>query len=155
MDELHKIGNDFAKLPARLHLGPGHDKAPHYRNGTEIPTLVCGDFNSGPDSGVYEFLVHGEVDKGHEDFMDHVYGNYTTDGLRHRLALKSAYSHVGELAFTNYTPGFQGVLDYLFYTTNALTVKGVLGHIDKDYMSRVVGCKLSLFLSSAIKRTAS
>jgi CCR4-NOT transcription complex subunit 6 len=37
--------------------------------------------------------------------MDHIYGNYTSEGLRHSLALRSAYSHVDELPFTNYTPG--------------------------------------------------
>lgn len=139
MDELNKIGNDFAKLPSRLNLGEGYDKAPLYTNGTKIPTIVCGDFNSIPDSGVYEFLSRGMLEKDHADFMAHVYGTYTGEGLSHRLALRSAYSHIGELPFTNYTPGFQGVIDYLFYTTNSLSVTGLLGEVDKDYLSRVVG----------------
>jgi CCR4-NOT transcription complex subunit 6 len=54
MDELNKISNDFAKLPSRLNLGEGYDKAPTYVNGSKIPTVICGDFNSVPESGVYE-----------------------------------------------------------------------------------------------------
>lgn len=138
MDELQKIAADFAKLPSRLNLGEGYDQAPTYSNGTKIPTLIAGDFNSVPDSGVYEFMSKGQIEKGHADFMSHVYGNYTSDGLSHRLNLKSAYSHVGELEFTNFTPGFQGVIDYIYYSS-ALSVNGLLGPIDPDYLKTVVG----------------
>ncbi|KAK4047702.1 Glucose-repressible alcohol dehydrogenase transcriptional effector [Microbotryomycetes sp. JL201] len=138
MDELQKVANDFAKLPSRLNLGEGYDKAPTYSSGSKIPTIICGDFNSVPESGVYEFLSKGHLDKDHADFMDHVYGTYTSEGLKHRLALKSAYSHVGELDFTNFTPGFQGVIDYLFYS-NSLSVTGLLGPVDADYLKTVVG----------------
>jgi mRNA deadenylase 3'-5' endonuclease subunit Ccr4 len=55
-----------------------------------------------------QFLSRGNIEKDHEDFMSHVYGTYTSEGLHHRLSLKSAYSHINELPFTNYTPGFQG-----------------------------------------------
>jgi len=114
MDEVNKIANDFARLPSRLNLAEGYDKAPTYNNGTKIPTIVCGDFNSIPDSGVYEFLSRGNVANDHEDFMSHVYGHYTSDGLSHKFNLKSAYSHVNELPFTNYTSGFFGRSSLLF-----------------------------------------
>lgn len=139
MDELQKISNDFAKLPARLNLAEGYDAAPAYLNGTKIPTIVCGDFNSIPESGVYEFLTRGALAPDHEDFMKHVYGNYTTEGLSHRLALKSAYSHVGELPFTNYVPGFKGPIDYMYYTSTSLGVSGLLAGVDEHYISSVVG----------------
>lgn len=38
MDEVNKIANDFARLPSRLNLAEGYDKAPTYNNGTKIPT---------------------------------------------------------------------------------------------------------------------
>ncbi|GAA5835565.1 hypothetical protein JCM11251_002965 [Rhodosporidiobolus azoricus] len=139
MDELNKIANDFAKLPARMNLAEGYDKAPHYANGSKIPTVICGDFNSVPDSGVYEFLQSGRIDPEHEDFMSHVYGNYTSEGLNHRLNLKSAYSHVNELPFTNYTPGFKGTIDYVWYTAPSLAVTGLLGDVDTSYVGRTVG----------------
>ncbi|KAK4702765.1 CCR4-NOT transcription complex subunit 6, partial [Phenoliferia sp. Uapishka_3] len=139
MDELAKISNDFAKLPPRLNLAEGFDAAPSYSNGSKIPTIVCGDFNSVSDSGVLEFLGRGSVSKDHSDFMNHTYGNYTSEGIAHRLALKSAYSHLNELPFTNFTPGFQGVIDYIFYTTNSLGVSGLLGEVDREYLSSSVG----------------
>ncbi|GAA5903690.1 hypothetical protein JCM5296_002120 [Sporobolomyces johnsonii] len=139
MDEISKIANDFARLPSRLNLADGYDKAPTYANGTKIPTIVCGDFNSVPDSGVYEFLSRGNIDKDHEDFMSHVYGNYTSEGLHHRLSLKSAYSHVNELPFTNYTAGFMGTIDYVWYTTHSMGVTGLLGEVEQTYLDATVG----------------
>ncbi|PWN47969.1 hypothetical protein IE53DRAFT_320259 [Violaceomyces palustris] len=139
MDELEKIGNRFAKLPPKLNVAEGFPPAPKYSEANQIPTIVCGDFNSVPDSGVYDYLSSGAIDGNHEDFMDHVYGNYTSEGLGHKYPLKSAYANVGELPFTNFTPNFEGVIDYMWYNTNSLAVTGLLGEVDKTYLSKVVG----------------
>lgn len=139
MEELNKISNDFARLPARMNLAEGYDKAPHYSSGAKIPTIICGDFNSEPDSGVYEYLSTGHVEKNHGDFMDHVYGDYAVKGASHGFKLKSAYSHVNELPFTNFTPGFTGTIDYVWYTAPSLGVQGLLGDLDPDYLSTTVG----------------
>ncbi|GAA6064625.1 hypothetical protein JCM10212_006070 [Sporobolomyces blumeae] len=139
MDEVSKIANDFARLPSRLNLAEGYDKAPTYSNGTKIPTIVCGDFNSSPMSGVYEYLSRGQVAHDHEDFMDHVYGHYTSDGLQHKFNLKSAYSHINELPFTNYTSGFLETIDYMFYTSQSMGVTGLLGEVDRSYLEQTVG----------------
>lgn len=140
MEELEKIGDRFARLGPRPDLAEGYT-APKYDNGLKIPTIVCGDFNSEPTSGVYEFLSEGRVSNDHDDFMSHVYGDYTATGVgaKHRLGLKSAYSHVGELPFTNYTPGFTGVIDYVWYTPASMGVVGLCGEVDRDYAQRVVG----------------
>jgi CCR4-NOT transcription complex subunit 6 len=135
MDELKKTANRFAKLPPRLDI----KDAPHYPDGSTIPTVIGGDFNSLPESGVYEYLSKGRLPKNHDDFGAHIYGTYTSDGLDHNLHLKSAYSHVGELPFTNYTPGFRGVIDYIWYTDSSLVATGVLGEVDAAYLSKVVG----------------
>ncbi|GAA6002521.1 hypothetical protein JCM10207_001160 [Rhodosporidiobolus poonsookiae] len=147
MDELNKIANEFAKLPPRINLAEGYDKAPHYATGNKIPTVICGDFNSEPGSGVYEFLSRGHVEKDHEDFMDRTYGLYTSDGLNHRFNLKSAYSHIGELPFTNMTPGFTGAIDYIWYTTQSLGVQGLLGEVDRGYLESAVGWPSAHFAS--------
>ena len=68
-----------------------------------------------------------------------MYGSYTSDGLKHNLSLKSAYSHIGELAYTNDTPRFKGVLDYIWFTSNTMDLMSILGPIDAEYMSRVAG----------------
>ncbi|GJN89201.1 hypothetical protein Rhopal_002179-T1 [Rhodotorula paludigena] len=149
-DELQKIANDFARLPARINLAEGYDKAPHYASGAKIPIIICGDFNSVPDSGVYQFLNSGRIEKDHEDFMDHTYGSYTTDGITHRLGLKSAYGSVNELPFTNYTPGFKGTIDYVWYNAQALGVQGLLGEVEPQYLSSTVGFPNAHFSSDHI-----
>lgn len=159
MDELTKTANHFARLPPKhpSSLGKGFEKAPAYSEGNKIPMIVCGDFNSGPDSGVYEYLTNGTVAKNHDDFMHHVYGNYTSEGLGHRFSLKSAYSHLdsnghpGDVPIiTNHTPGFKGFIDHIWHTTNSLSVTGLLGEVDPGYLSKVVGFPNAHFPSDHI-----
>ncbi|OSX65924.1 hypothetical protein POSPLADRAFT_1130851 [Postia placenta MAD-698-R-SB12] len=156
VEEVEKMANGFAKYPPRLpptpvsaggtSTAPGagdHNASsrppPVYTDGTKIPVIICGDFNSVQSSGVYEFLSSGTVPPNHEDFMSHLYGKYTSEGLRHRLGLKSAYTTAGEIPMTNYTPGYTGVIDYIWYSTANLSVNAVLGEVDKTYLKKVVG----------------
>ncbi|KAL0956648.1 hypothetical protein HGRIS_002780 [Hohenbuehelia grisea] len=116
--------------------------SPVYSDGAKIPLIVCGDFNSEPGSGVYEFLSSGTLPANHSDFMNHSYGRYTTEGLRHRMQLKSAYATPGsggESMLTNYTPSFQGMLDYVWYGSANLSLTAVLGEVDRGYLEKVVG----------------
>jgi CCR4-NOT transcription complex subunit 6 len=92
-----------------------------------------------PDSGIYELIVQGNLSSQHEDLGSRKYGNFTRDGISHPFSLKSSYSAIGELSFTNYTPGFVGVLDYIWFSTNTLQVVGLLGDVDKSYLERVPG----------------
>ena len=110
-----------------------------YSSASQIPLLICGDFNSGADSGVYELITQGSVAPDHYHFGDRKYGNFTRDGIAHQFSMKSAYNGTEELSFTNYTPNFSGVLDYIWYSTNALQVRGVLGDVDLEYLRRVPG----------------
>ncbi|KAL1303184.1 hypothetical protein AAFC00_006609 [Neodothiora populina] len=110
-----------------------------YSSGSEIPMIICGDFNSTPDSGVYDLLTHGSLSSLHDDLVGRKYGNFTKEGVAHPFSLKSSYAHINELEFTNYTTSFAGVLDYIWYSTNTLSVVGLLGDIDKQYLSRVPG----------------
>ena len=71
--------------------------------------------------------------------MSHTYGRYTAEGMKHRLGLKSAYSLVQNPPTTNHTPGFQGVIDYIWYSTQNLAVNAVFGEVDKQYLDKVIG----------------
>nr|VWP00751.1 Ubiquitin-conjugating enzyme E2 2 [Ganoderma boninense] len=156
IEEVEKIAQNFARYPPRLPPTPSSAASsgttpstgenngsarppPVYSDGYKIPVIVCGDLNSIPQSGVYEFLSTGTLPPDHEDFLSHTYGKYTTDGLRHRLGLKSAYAGIGELSMTNYTPTFKGALDYIWYTTSNLSVNAVLGDVDQSYLDKAVG----------------
>jgi CCR4-NOT transcription complex subunit 6 len=156
LDQISKHAERYAKWPAlenkaaRKALGTGTDDAEkvpvvtpgpslHYSSPTAIPLIVAGDYNSTPDSAVYSLFSSGAVPTSHPDLEGRKYAALTRDGVFHPFTLKSAYSSLGELEFTNYTPGFVGTLDYIWYSTSALTVTGVLGEIDPEYVKRVPG----------------
>ncbi|KAI8930201.1 Endonuclease/exonuclease/phosphatase [Entophlyctis helioformis] len=106
----------------------------------QVPAiLLCGDLNSLPDSGVFEFLSRGQVSADHDDIRDFKYKPFTDGGLSHKHALKSAYAQIEDLGFTNFTPTFRGIIDYIWFSTNTFTVTGVLSHVDKEYVGRTVG----------------
>lgn len=104
----------------------------------DFPMFICGDFNSQLHSAVYKLLANGFV-KDHEDVEGRDYGKFTEVGFQHSFNLRSAYDNIGELPFTNFTPSFTDVLDYIWYTPNTLSVRGLLGKIDSDYTSHYVG----------------
>lgn len=110
-----------------------------YERGTDIPIVVCGDFNSTPRSGVFEMLTTGQLAGNHKDLGNYKYGDITKHGVRHAFGLKSSYGNIGELPFTNYTPGFTGVLDYILYSTSNLSCTALLGEVDPEYLKRVPG----------------
>jgi len=138
VDEIDKIANRFAKYPPRPPAA-GEKPAPVYSDGYKIPLIIGGDFNSTPDSGVYEYLSTGSIPPNHPDFMAHTYGRYTSEGMKHRLGLKSAYSFLPTAPTTNHTPGFQGVIDYIWFSTQNLTVNAVFGEVDTQYLEKVIG----------------
>lgn len=118
-----------------MELGPSLE----YASGPHIPLLICGDFNSAAGTGVYDLITNGNLPGTHADLANRGYGTFTRDGMAHPFKLKSAYNGTEELSFTNYVPNFSGVLDYIWYSTNTLQVRGLLGNIDEGYLRRVPG----------------
>ena len=115
-----------------------------YELGTQIPMIICGDFNSGYNSAVYNLITQRHLQAEHPDLAGYNYDYYTEKGMEHPFTLKSAYGDSPEaikssLQFTNYTPGFTDVLDYIWYSTNTLRVTGLLGRVDDDYLTKVPG----------------
>ncbi|KAJ5706839.1 Glucose-repressible alcohol dehydrogenase transcriptional effector [Penicillium malachiteum] len=155
MEELTKLSDKYAKM------GPCSDKtafrfseaeydaekAPEvecapsmeYASGDQIPLLMCGDFNSSPRSAAYNVIADGRLDQGHDELQNRLYGNLSKNGMTHPFKLKSAYDSIGELSFTNYTPDFSDILDYVWYSSNTLYVSALLGEVDKEYLRRVPG----------------
>ncbi|XP_042209769.1 uncharacterized protein LOC121857726 isoform X2 [Homarus americanus] len=89
----------------------------------EVSLLFCGDFNSTPESALYQFMTTQHVDSGNvvwkSKFGECVEGMC----LRHELELASA---CGCPPYTTYTSSFHGCLDYIFYQTKEFTVKQVV-----------------------------
>ncbi|KAJ3029784.1 UNVERIFIED_CONTAM: Glucose-repressible alcohol dehydrogenase transcriptional effector [Siphonaria sp. JEL0065] len=125
LEELSKIVSNYTP---HIPLGSNKPAPPH------PPIVFCGDFNSLPRSGVHDLLSTGSVPKNHPDFGKYTYGSYTREGISHPFNLSSAYNVIGELEFTNLTPQFRGVIDYIWVSGQSLSVTGLLGNVDKEYV---------------------
>ena len=83
-----------------------------------IPLVLCGDFNSLPDSGVIELIREGKISINHVDFKDLCYESYlqkysrtdkngsTSNSIVHHFKLESAYETTSSspiMPYTNYT----------------------------------------------------
>jgi len=114
----------------------------------DAPLIICGDFNSLPDSGVYKFLRDGKLESNHPDFHGLDYGRYTSEGPRHPFRLASAYESVGEPPFTNFTGNFVGCLDYIFYSNDKLEVCKILKAVDEDVVVSQTGALPNAYMCS-------
>ncbi len=96
--------------------------------GQNLPLMICGDFNSTPDTAVYDLLSRQAVHPGHPDVNmnngDDSTPNILPDAMSisHSFQLGSVYHTVmgEEPKATNYTELFKGVLDYMWYSASNL-----------------------------------
>ena len=154
MEEVTRLSRNYATWPActdktafRFSEADGSETAAQaepapsaeYASGDQIPLIMCGDFNSSPGSAAYNLIVHGGLAEEHPDLEKRLYGNLSRVGMTHPFKLKSAYSSINELNFTNYTPDFRDILDYIWYSSTSLNVTALLGDVDKNYLQRVPG----------------
>lgn len=155
MQEVTELANKFAKIPpltdkTAFRFSQAEDGAENrtpaepapsveYTHGSQIPLIVCGDFNSTPDSAVHDLMAGGRLLEEHPDLENRLYGNLSRSGMTHPFNLRSAYATIGELDFTNYTAEYVGVVDYIWHSSLALQVTGLLGGVDRDYIKRVPG----------------
>ncbi|KAL8005792.1 putative endonuclease/exonuclease/phosphatase, MYND-like zinc finger, mRNA-binding protein [Plasmopara halstedii] len=91
-----------------------------------LPTILCGDFNSEPTSAVYEFMTRNHVPVDHPDIQyppPQLASIYASLDLEHNIGFASAYASVfgAEPEYTNYTGHWTGVVDYVWYTPETLT----------------------------------
>lgn len=128
----------------------GHSFRPgHKFDVNNVQLVLCGDFNSLPDSGVIEFLSAGRVSMDHQDFKELGYKSClqrisncdTPNEFTHSFKLASAYSE-DIMPYTNYTFDFKGIIDYVFYSKQGMIPLGLLGPISSDWLreNKVVGC---------------
>ncbi|KAH9402383.1 CCR4-NOT transcription complex subunit 6-like [Tyrophagus putrescentiae] len=148
MHELKSFVDEAATL---FRLNAGGNKA----DSNSIPLIMCCDLNSLPDSGVVEYLSNGRIAVEHPDFKEIAY----KDCLRKLSPIVSdssksnsnEYTHAFELIkaykddvmpFTNYTYDFKGVIDYIFCSKTNMSVLGVLGPLDTNWLreNKIAGC---------------
>lgn len=119
----------------------------------QVPVLICGDLNSLPDSGVFEYLSKGQITRKHlelKSFKDDIclerFTNSTDKNvISHPLRLDSACDTTA-IPFTNYTLDFKGMIDYIFATPQSLARLGILGPFDTTWIkdNKILGEFLSL-----------
>ncbi|CAF1277126.1 unnamed protein product, partial [Didymodactylos carnosus] len=113
-----------------------------------IPLVLCGDFNSLPDSGVIELMRNGHIPLSHADFKELQYESCLqkisrqegSSDLVHHFKLQSAYE-TNIMPYTNYTYDFKGIIDYVFYSKQLMRVLGVLGPLDPEWIrsNKIIG----------------
>jgi len=105
---------------------------------SNMPLLICGDFNSTPDSAVYEYLRRGSVRLDHEDLRADPCGLLHRLQMRHTFAMATAYETCNgrEAQYTNYTEDFKGTLDYIWFSQEALSVLAVSQVDDESQLTQ-------------------
>lgn len=85
----------------------------------DVGLIICGDFNSEPESAVYEFIRNGSIHGVHPE-LEHIENSVVPDfsSLTHGLELSSTMEVAfgSEPSFTNYTTNYKGTLDYIFFS---------------------------------------
>lgn len=107
--------------------------------------LISGDFNSLSDSDTYKLITTGKIEPLCKDFNLYNYSTLSKIGYSHSLNLKDSYNQIVEdkesadqLMFTNYTPHFMGIIDYIFFN-KYVKCKSVLSGLDCTYANEIVG----------------
>ncbi|GFU92231.1 2',5'-phosphodiesterase 12 [Trichonephila clavipes] len=85
--------------------------------------ILCGDFNSCPEFGVFQLMTTGSLNEDCIDWHSNPEEEVSGIPLKHTLSLDSA---CGTPAYTNYTEGFVGCLDYIFFNKAHLQVEEVV-----------------------------
>jgi len=100
---------------------------------SDTPMLVCGDFNSTPQSAVYEYLRRGMLRGDHEELQNDPCGLLEYLRIGHSLRMSTAYETCNgkEAEYTNYTEDFKGTLDYIFFSADSLAVLAV-SQVDEE-----------------------
>ncbi|RWS28781.1 2':5'-phosphodiesterase 12-like protein [Leptotrombidium deliense] len=109
-----------------------------------ISPLLCGDFNSCPEFGVYKLMITGFVDDDSEDWSSNTEEALKDVQVSHSLSLSSA---CGTPEYTNYTPTFSGCLDYIFYDNVNLKVEEVIPFPSHEQVTQLTAIPNALFPS--------
>merc|ERR1719476_555157 len=98
-----------------------------------MPLLLCGDFNSTPESAVYELLRQGTVRSDYDDLKVDPCGLLKRLNIGHSLHMATAYETCNgrEAQYTNYTEDFKGTLDYIWFSSETLAVLAI-SQVDEE-----------------------
>ncbi|KAL1124066.1 hypothetical protein AAG570_001836 [Ranatra chinensis] len=91
--------------------------------GIRPSVVMCGDFNSSPECGLYALMTTGHIPDDIGDWKCDENEMVSGLTLRHPYSISSAY---GTPEYTNLTANFSGCLDYIYFQNDALLLKQVV-----------------------------
>jgi CCR4-NOT transcription complex subunit 6 len=109
----------------------------------DIAVMVCGDFNSEPDSAVHEFMGTGALELPHPELLQSDTLGILPEqqdivhGVEFASIMEAALG--SEPPYTNFTGNFKGTLDYIWYTPGRLRVLAVTNVPDPNELFEQCG----------------
>uniref|UniRef100_A0A8D8RZ77 2',5'-phosphodiesterase 12 n=2 Tax=Cacopsylla melanoneura TaxID=428564 RepID=A0A8D8RZ77_9HEMI len=104
--------------------------------GYEVSLIFCGDFNSSPDCGMYRLMTQNQVPPDVDDWRSNPDERIEGIPLTQPYPMASA---CGTPEFTNYTLGFSGCLDYIYYQKDHMKVTQVIPFPSKEELELYSG----------------
>ncbi|XP_014603536.1 PREDICTED: 2',5'-phosphodiesterase 12 [Polistes canadensis] len=118
---------------------------------SNVSILLCGDFNSVPECGIYQLMTENYIPENYKDWSSNLEETVKDISLTHNISFASA---CGTPTYTNYTPVFSGCLDYIFYEKNKLEVEQVIPMPSLEEISVNIGLPSIVFPSDHISLCA-
>nr|XP_020466788.1 2',5'-phosphodiesterase 12 [Monopterus albus] len=88
------------------------------------PLVFCGDFNSSPNSGVFQLVTEAVVPQQHADWSSS--GPEESCNMELLSTFPPLLSACSQPAYTNYVGGFHGCLDYIFIQPDSMQVEQMI-----------------------------
>ncbi|XP_075211300.1 2',5'-phosphodiesterase 12 [Lycorma delicatula] len=114
---------------------------------SHVSLMICGDFNSVPECGIYKLMTNKHVPQDSIDWKSNL--NEAVEGLELHQPWNLA-SACGTPKYTNFTVGFADCLDYIFYQTDRLAVKQVIPMPSEEELRQHVAIPSVVFPSDHI-----
>ena len=108
-------------------------------NKGDMPIIICGDFNSKPDSSLYIGITTGlSKNKFNSEDLESQPLFIETPETFTKLKLKSVYNEVfgNEPKLTNYTIDFKDTIDYIFIN-HRVRILSCLKEVNKNYFTNI------------------
>ncbi|XP_060856862.1 2',5'-phosphodiesterase 12 [Metopolophium dirhodum] len=108
--------------------------------GRNVSVIFCGDFNSTPESGVYDLATKLTLPEEHRMVK-------ILNDLKKNLEFKMESAYNTDVLYSNYTETFFGLLDYIYFTNQHLELIQVLSMPSHDDVIQHGGIPSLLFPS--------
>lgn len=115
-----------------------------YENQPSIGIIFCGDMNSTPDCGLYKLAQEGHIGKNLPDWSSNKEEAVIDLEVSTSLRFSPAYK---DIEYTNYTPLFNGCLDYIYYEVDKLDCRTIVPMPDHKDVTNTGGIPSQVFPS--------